>query len=73
MSSTAKRLSATVLLLCLSGAAAVGAKERIFVDQWSPTRRWVQVWRQAGPRLERVRREELRRLDPQRGDCPAVR
>ena len=37
---------------------------------WSPdeialARRWVKVWQQAGPRLERVRREELRRLDPQ--------
>lgn len=38
---------------------------------WSPrqiaaARRWVQTWKQAGPRLERVRRAELRRLDPQR-------
>ena len=38
---------------------------------WSPAqiaagKRWVQAWKQAGPRLERVRREELRRLDPQR-------
>jgi len=24
----------------------------------------VKTWQQAGPRLERVRREELRRLDP---------
>ena len=29
-------------------------------------RRWVKTWQEAGPRLERVRREELRRLDPQR-------
>jgi len=29
-------------------------------------RRWVQVWKKAGPELERLRREELRRLDPQR-------
>ena len=29
-------------------------------------KRWVQVWKEAGPRLDRVRREELRRLDPQR-------
>ena len=29
-------------------------------------RRWVKTWQQAGPKLERVRREELRRLDPQR-------
>jgi len=38
---------------------------------WTPeqiaiARRWVQVWKQAGPRLEQVRREELRQLDPQR-------
>ena len=37
---------------------------------WSPAqvaaaRRWVRTWQEAGPRLERVRREELRRLDPQ--------
>ncbi len=35
---------------------------------WSPDqiglgRRWVQAWQTAGPELERVRREELRRLD----------
>jgi hypothetical protein len=35
---------------------------------WSPDeielgRRWVQAWRAAGPELERLRREELRRLD----------
>ena len=35
-------------------------------DQIALARRWVKTWQQAGPRLERVRREELRRLDPQR-------
>jgi hypothetical protein len=35
-------------------------------EQIATARRWVQVWQQAGPRLERVRRDELRRLDPQR-------
>ena len=35
-------------------------------DQIDAARRWVEVWKQAGPRLERLRREELRRLDPQR-------
>ena len=35
-------------------------------DQIALARRWVKVWQQAGPRLERVRREELRRLDQQR-------
>jgi hypothetical protein len=38
---------------------------------WSPEqiaqgRRWVQAWRSAGPQLERIRREELRRLDAYR-------
>ncbi len=35
-------------------------------DQIALARRWVKTWQQAGPRLERVRKEELRRLDPQR-------
>ncbi len=35
-------------------------------NQIALARRWVKTWQQAGPRLERVRREELRRLDPQR-------
>ena len=35
-------------------------------DQIALARRWVKVWQQAGPRLERVRRDELRRLDQQR-------
>ena len=35
-------------------------------DQIALARRWVKTWQQAGPQLERVRREELRRLDPQR-------
>ena len=38
---------------------------------WTPAqvaaaRRWVRTWKEAGPRLEQVRRDELRRLDPQR-------
>ncbi|MCY4076822.1 MAG: hypothetical protein OXH04_15480 [Acidobacteria bacterium] len=37
---------------------------------WSPeqvaaARRWVRTWQKAGPRLEQVRRDELRRLDAQ--------
>jgi hypothetical protein len=28
--------------------------------------RWMQAWRSAGPALERVRRDELRRLDGHR-------
>ena len=35
-------------------------------DHLALARRWVETWQQAGPRLERVRREELRRLDPQK-------
>ncbi len=35
-------------------------------EQIAAGRRWVQAWKEAGPRLERIRREELRRLDPQR-------
>ncbi|MCC6162708.1 MAG: hypothetical protein IT182_05095 [Acidobacteria bacterium] len=38
------------------------------VASWSPEqiargRQWVLAWKHAGPNLERVRREELRRLD----------
>jgi len=35
-------------------------------EQLAAARRWVQAWSEAGPELERLRREELRRLDPQR-------
>jgi hypothetical protein len=38
------------------------------LDAWTPEqveegRRWVQAWRDAGPRLEAIRRDELRQLD----------
>ena len=38
---------------------------------WTPEqialgRKWVQTWKDAGPELERLRREELRRIDPTR-------
>ena len=38
---------------------------------WSPEqialgKRWVQAWKEAGPELERIRREELRGLDSKR-------
>jgi hypothetical protein len=38
------------------------------LSHWTPEqvaagRRWVQAWRNAGPRLERIRREELAALD----------
>ena len=38
MRSTCQRLSSAVVLLCVAGGALVVAKDRIFVDQWSPTR-----------------------------------
>jgi hypothetical protein len=39
------------------------------LSEWTPeqvasAKRWVQIWKKAGPELERLRREELRRLDP---------
>ena len=38
------------------------------LESWTPEqvglgRRWVQAWREAGEAMERLRREELRRLD----------
>jgi hypothetical protein len=38
------------------------------LENWTPEqieqgRRWVQAWREAGQGMERLRREELRRLD----------
>ena len=37
---------------------------------WTPqqiadAKRWVETWKEAGPELERLRREELRRLPPE--------
>ena len=41
------------------------------LKHWSPAqvalgRAWVRAWREAGKEMERLRREELRRLDAQR-------
>jgi len=41
------------------------------LTDWTPEqialgRRWVQTWQAAGPALERLRRQELRQLDPHR-------
>jgi hypothetical protein len=41
------------------------------LSNWTPEqislgKRWVQTWLEAAPELERIRREELRRLDPLR-------
>ena len=35
-------------------------------EQIAAGRRWVETWRQAGPELERIRRDELRRIDARR-------
>ena len=39
------------------------------LDDWSAEakeqgRQWVRAWREAGPRLEEIRRRELREIDP---------
>jgi hypothetical protein len=33
-------------------------------EQIAQGKRWVQAWKAAAPELERIRRDELRRLDP---------
>jgi hypothetical protein len=35
-------------------------------EQIATGRRWVETWRAAGPELERIRQDELRRLDTRR-------
>jgi hypothetical protein len=45
------------------------AFRRSALDSWSPEqvalgRAWAATWRDAGPRLEAIRRQELRELDP---------
>jgi hypothetical protein len=40
------------------------------IAEWTPeqialAKRWVRTWKEAAPVLERLRREELRRLDPE--------
>lgn len=44
------------------------ASQRSALASWSPEevargRQWAQAWKNAAPALERIRREELRRLD----------
>jgi hypothetical protein len=44
------------------------SNEPASLENWTPEelangRRWVQAWREAGPDMERLRRDELRRLD----------
>jgi hypothetical protein len=34
------------------------------MDEREMMRRWVETWKQAGPELEAIRREEIRNLDP---------
>jgi hypothetical protein len=45
------------------------ARARSALESWTPEqvaagRRWAESWKAAGPELERIRREELRRIDP---------
>ena len=45
------------------------------LTDWTPEqiamgKRWVQAWKEAGPELERLRRQELRRLDVARTIAP---
>ena len=35
-------------------------------EQIAQGKQWVQAWKKAGPIMEQLRRDELRRLDPQR-------
>jgi len=44
------------------------AQGRSALEGWTPEqiargRRWAATWKSAGPELERIRREELRRID----------
>jgi len=34
------------------------------MDEREMMRRWVETWKQAGPELEAIRREEIRNLEP---------
>jgi hypothetical protein len=50
---------------------ALDGSEPSGLSGWTPAqvalgRRWVEAWREAGRAMERLRREELRRLDGQR-------
>lgn len=44
-------------------AASSSALKNWTPEQIAAGRRWVQTWREAGPRLERIRQEELVELD----------
>ena len=50
------------------GTIETVSSEPSSLADWTPEqiaqgRRWVEAWREAGPAMERLRREELRRLD----------
>ena len=45
------------------------SKETSSLASWTPEqialgKRWVQAWKEAGAAMERLRRDELRRMDP---------
>ncbi len=51
------------------------AEKKSALARWSAEqialgKRWVEAWKKAGPELEHLKREELRRLDPVRGIEP---
>jgi hypothetical protein len=57
------------LILFLAKLAVMASTSKR--SDWTPeqianAKRWVETWKKAGPELERLRREELRRLDPER-------
>jgi hypothetical protein len=39
---------------------------RLTPEEVEQTRRWAKTWKQAGPELERIRREELRAIEGRR-------
>lgn len=45
-------------------ARARSALEGWTAEQIAAGRRWADSWKSTGPELERIRREELRRIDP---------
>lgn len=54
-----------------AGYAGTVNSEASSLADWTPEQvalgqRWARVWMEAGPALEQVRRQELRRLDPER-------
>jgi hypothetical protein len=54
----------------VTGYAQAVKPESSSLADWTPEqvalgKRWVRTWKEAAPALERLRRQELRRLDPE--------